>query len=340
MTVIIGIDPHKSTHTAVALCEDEAELATITLRATRQQADKLLKWAEPLGPRTWAVESAGGLGYLLAQQLVDAGERVIDVPSTLASRIRVLGSGHSNKNDSNDARSVAIAALRSPTLRSVRPADHIEVLRLLAKRNLDIGRLRNAAASRLHAQLAALAPGGISKELNASDADELLKDLDPGTAVEQTRCELAFELLGDIRRLDQQLKESHKRIKVAVQASKTSLTDLYGVGPVLACEIIGFTGDVHRFPDRDKFAAYNGTAPIELSSGGRVVHRLSRRGNRRLNHAIHMAAICQILHTESEGRAYFDKKVAGGSTKREAVRSLKRQVSNAVYRQLVSDAQR
>jgi transposase len=340
MTVIIGIDPHKSTHTAVALCEDEAELATITLRATRQQADKLLKWAEPLGPRTWAVESAGGLGYLLAQQLVDAGERVIDVPSTLASRIRVLGSGHSNKNDSNDARSVAIAALRSPTLRSVRPADHIEVLRLLAKRNLDIGRLRNAAASRLHAQLAALAPGGISKELNASDADELLKDLDPGTAVEQTRCELAFELLGDIRRLDQQLKESHKRIKVAVQASKTSLTDLYGVGPVLACEIIGFTGDVHRFPDRDKFAAYNGTAPIELSSGGRVVHRLSRRGNRRLNHAIHMAAICQIRHTESEGRAYFDKKVAGGSTKREAVRSLKRQVSNAVYRQLVSDAQR
>jgi transposase len=340
MTVIIGIDPHKSTHTAVALCEDEAELATITLRATRQQADKLLKWAEPLGPRTWAVESAGGLGYLLAQQLVDAGERVIDVPSTLASRIRVLGSGHSNKNDSNDARSVAIAALRSPTLRSVRPADHIEVLRLLAKRNLDIGRLRNAAASRLHAQLAALAPGGISKELNASDADELLKDLDPGTAVEQTRCELAFELLGDIRRLDQQLKESHKRIQVAVQASKTSLTDLYGVGPVLACEIIGFTGDVHRFPDRDKFAAYNGTAPIELSSGGRVVHRLSRRGNRRLNHAIHMAAICQIRHTESEGRAYFDKKVAGGSTKREAVRSLKRQVSNAVYRQLVSDAQR
>ena len=340
MTVIIGIDPHKSTHTAVAICDDEAELANITLRATRQQADKLLKWAEPLGPRTWAVESAGGLGYLLAEQLVDAGERVIDVPATLASRIRVLGSGHSNKNDSNDARSVAIAALRSPTLRSVRPADHTEVLRLLAKRNLDIGRLRNAAASRLHAQLAALAPGGISKELNASDADELLNDFDPSNAVEQTRCDLAFELLDDIRRLDRQLKESHKRIKVAVQASKTSLTDLYGVGPVLACEIIGFTGDVRRFPDRDKFAAYNGTAPIELSSGGRVVHRLSRRGNRRLNHAIHMAAICQIRHTESEGRAYFDKKVVGGSTKREAVRSLKRQVSNAVYRQLVSDAQR
>jgi transposase len=339
MTTIIGIDPHKSTHTAVAVCDDEAELANISLRATRQQVEKLLKWAEPLGPRTWAIESAGGLGYLLAQQLVDAGEWVVDVPATLASRVRVLGSGRSNKNDSNDARSVAIAALRSPTLRSVMPADHTEVLRLLAKRNLDIGRLRNAAASRLHAQLAALAPGGISKELNASDADELLKDLDPRTVVEQIRCELAFELLDDIRRLDHQLKESHKRIKVAVKASKTSLTDLYGVGPVLACEIIGFTGDIRRFPNRDKFAAYNGTAPIELSSGGRVVHRLSRRGNRRLNHAIHMAAICQIRHAESEGRAYFDKKVVRGSTKREAVRSLKRQVSNAVYRHLVSDAQ-
>lgn len=113
MTVIIGIDPHKSTHTAVAICGNEVELASITLRATCQQTDRLLKWAEPLGPRTWAIESAGGLGYLLSQQLVDAGERVVDVPATLASRVRVLGSGRSNKNDANDALSVAIAALRA-----------------------------------------------------------------------------------------------------------------------------------------------------------------------------------------------------------------------------------
>jgi transposase len=144
--------------------------------------------------------------------------------------------------------------------------------------------------------------------------------------------------LADVRHLDHQLAESKQRIKVAVQASGTSLTEVFGIGPVLACSLIGYTGDVCRFKSRDQFAAYNGTAPIEVSSGGRVAHRLSRRGNRNLNHAIHMVAICQIRHTHSEGRAYFDRKVAEGKTKREAIRSLKRQISNTVYRHLVLDA--
>ena len=130
MTVIIGIDPHKAPHTAVAIGRDEQQLAEIRVRATSQQTQQLLAWAEPLGKRTWAVESAGGMGYLLSQQLVGAGELVLDVPATLASRVRVLGTGRSDKNDPNDALSVAIAALRSPGLRSVEPADHREVLRL------------------------------------------------------------------------------------------------------------------------------------------------------------------------------------------------------------------
>ena len=340
MTVIIGIDPHKATHTAVAIGCDETELATVTVRATRHQTDRLLSWAEPFEKRTWAIESAGGLGYLLAQQLVDAGEHVLDVPATLASRVRVLGTGKSDKNDPNDARSVAIAALRSPGLRSVQTADHAEVLRLLAKRNQDIGSLRTKLVCRLHAVISSLAPGGIAKELNASDANGLLEAFEPSSPVETTRHQLALELLEDVRRLDCQLKESHKRIKIAVRASGTSITEVYGIGPVLACSLIGFTGDVTRFRSRDQFAAYNGTAPIEVSSGGRVAHRLSRRGNRQLNHAIHMVAICQIRQTHSEGRAYFEKKVDEGKTKKEAVRSLKRQISNTVYRHLVLDAQR
>jgi transposase len=340
MTVIIGIDPHKASHTAVAIGCDERQLAEIRVRATWQQTTRLLAWAEPLGERTWAVESAGGLGYLLSQQLVGAGERVLDVPATLASRVRVLGTGRSNKNDPNDALSVAIAALRSPGLRSVEPANHREVLRLLAKRNHELGRLRNMVVSRLHAALANLSPGGISKELNASDAVRMLGDFDPVTPVEQTRYDLALELLDDVKRLDVQLKESHKRIKTAVQASGTSLTELYGVGPILACALIGYTGDVRRFSTRDQFASYAGVAPIELSSGGRIVHRLSRRGNRQLNHAIHMVAICQIRQKDSEGRVYFERKVAEGKTKREAIRSLKRHISNSVYRQLLLDTQR
>jgi transposase len=340
MTVIIGIDPHKASHTAVAIGCDERQLAEIRVRATCQQTERLLAWAEPLGDRTWAAESAGGLGYLLSQQLVGAGERVLDVPATLASRVRVLGTGRSNKNDPNDALSVAIAALRSPGLRPVEPANHTEVLRLLAKRNHEIGRLRNIVVSRLHAALASLSPGGISKELNASDAVRLLGGFDPVTPVEQTRYDLAMELLDDVRRLDVQLKESHKRIKTAVRASGTSLTELYGVGPILACALIGYTGDVRRFTTRDQFASYAGVAPIELSSGGRIVHRLSRRGNRQLNHAIHMVAICQIRQKDSEGRVYFERKVAEGKTKREAIRSLKRHISNAVYSELLLDAQK
>jgi transposase len=340
MKVIIGIDPHKGSHTAVAISGDENEVASIKVRSTRRQVPQLLAWAEPFGTCLWAIESAGGLGYLLAQQLVDAGENVVDVPATLASRVRVLASGRSNKNDPNDALSVAVAALRAPTLRSVQAADHAEVLRLLAKRNLDIGNHRTRVVCRLHAALAALAPGGIAKELNASDADELLDRIPAGTPVAQARHDLAAELLDDVRRLDVQLKESHRRIRVAVKASGTSLTELFGVGPIIACMLIGYTGDVRRFANRDQFATYNGTAPIELSSGGRVVHRLSQRGNRRLNHSLHLAAISQIRQPHSQGRAYFDRKVTEGKTKKEALRSLKRQVSNAAYRQLLVDAQR
>jgi transposase len=340
MTVIIGVDPHKASHTAVAVSNNEQELARKRVRSGSAQAEQLVEWAAPFTERIWAIESAAGLGYLLAQQLVAAGEEVFDVPPTLASRVRVLGSGRSNKNDPNDATSVAVAALRSSGLRRVQPVGHSEVLRLLSKRNTDIGDHRTRVVCRLHALLAELAGGGIAKEMYASDVERFLADHKPETAVEQVRFDLADELLSDLRRLDEQLKASHKRIREAVRASGTSLTELFGVGSIIAGTLIGFTGDVTRFANRDHYAAYNGTAPVEFSSGGRVVHRLSRRGNRTLNHALHMAAVSQLRQPHSEGRAYFDRKVAEGKTKREALRSLKRQMSNAVYRQLLVDTRR
>lgn len=255
-------------------------------------------------------------------------------------RVRLLGSGRSDKNDPNDALSVAVAALRAPTLRGVYAVDHGEVLRLLAKRNLDIGSHRTRVVCRLHAALAGLAPGGMSKELNACDAEAFLDQVEPVSPVEHVRLEPAREMLADVRRLDAQLKDCHRRIRAAVLASKTSLTDPFGVGPMIACSLIGYTRDVRRFRNRDQFAAYNGTAPVEVSSGGRITQRLSRRGNRRLNHAIHMAAVTQIRHPHSEGRTYFDRKLAEAKTNKEALRALKRQVSNAVYRQLLVDAAR
>ena len=169
MSVIIGVDPHKASHTAVAIGGDEREVAKITVRATYQQTVRLLAWAEPFAERTWAIESAGGLGYLLAQQLVDAGEVVLDVPPTLASRVRVLGTGRSEKNDPNDAFSVAIAALRSEGLRTVEQADHTEIMRLLAKRNHDLGRLRARLICRLHNALADLSPATFLMPIGSSD---------------------------------------------------------------------------------------------------------------------------------------------------------------------------
>jgi transposase len=340
MHVMIGVDPHKGSHTAVAIDDGEVELAKLRVTASGRQVDELLAWARSFERRTWAVESAGGLGFLLARQLVDAGEVVLDVPATLAARARVLASGRSNKNDPNDAFTVAVAALRAPRLVEVRRDDHVEVLRLLARRNHDLGRLRTRVCNRLHALLAELSPGGISKEITASSASALLASLTLTTGADRARHALAIELIDDIQRLDAQMRASKQRIRDAVLESKTSLLEIFGVGPVLACMLVGHAGDVRRFKSRHHFAAYTGTAPIELSSGGRIVHRLSRRGNRQLNHAIHMAALSQIRHLDSAGRVFYDRKLAEGKTKREAMRALKRRISDNVYRHLILDADR
>jgi transposase len=340
MTVIIGIDPHKASHAAFAIDDNEVELAQLSVRAGQCQLERLLCWARPFRTRTWAIESAGGLGYLLAQQLVGAGECVVDVPATLSSRVRVLGTGRANKNDPNDARAVAIAALRAPALAFVRPEDHVTVLRLLAKAHLDAGRARSRACCRLHALVAELVAGGIRKEVVVSQAESLLETIAPVGVAHQQRLELAYELLDEIRVLDAKMKRSKDRIATAVGASATTLTDLYGVGPIIAAIVIGYSGDIRRFPTAGHYAAYNGTAPIELSSGGRTVPRLSRRGNRTLNHAIHMIAVTQIRNRDSEGRTYYDAKVAAGKTSREALRALKRKISDRVYRQRMNDLRR
>jgi len=183
-----------------------------------------------------------------------------------------------------------------------------------------------------------LVPGGVRKEISAGQAARILGQLRPSDAVVTARCELAAEFLADIRHLDAQLRDTHKKLAAAVRASGTSLTGLFGVGPVIAGTVIGDVRQVFRFPTRGHFAACNGTAPVEVSSGGRQVYRLSLRGNRRLNHAIHMAAITQIRHKHSQGRAYYEKKLAEGKTHKEALRCLKRRISDAIYAALVADA--
>jgi transposase len=215
--------------------------------------------------------------------------------------------------------------------------DHVTVLRLLVKRHRDMAQLRNKHCSRLHALLIELEAGGIGGKISATNACELLDWITTTDETTRYRILVAREVVDDIARLDQALKASKKRIAVAVTASGTSLTTIVGIGPIGAATIIGYTKDITRFPTRGHYATYNATAPIEVSSAGNTRHRLNLRGNRILNHAIHIAAVTQLRH-DTNGRIYFDKKIAEGKTTKEAIRALKRRISDAAYRALIADA--
>jgi transposase len=250
VAVMIGIDPHKASHTAVAIDPAEVPLGQLQVRACAAQAERLLAWAQAWPQRTWAVEGAGGVGHLLAQQLLAAGERVLDVPSKLAARVRLLASGNINKNDPNDARSVAVAALRSPGVREVCRDDHAAVLKVWSKRYRDLGRARTQVACRLHQVLCELIPGGAGagKEITAGQAARILGSITPAGAVEAARCQLAADLTEDLRGIDARIRQTRKTLAAAVQATGTSLTGLFGVGPVIAAAVIGDVRAVSRFP--------------------------------------------------------------------------------------------
>jgi transposase len=200
-----------------------------------------------------------------------------------------------------------------------------------------MARLRSKHCSRLHALLLELKPGGIGVKISVGNASRLLDAITVGDEATRYRVMVGREVVDDIARLDATLKASKKRIAVAVSASGTSLTDIVGVGPVGAATIIGYTKNIARFPTRGHYATYNATAPIEVSSAGNTRHRLNLRGNRILNHAIHIAAVTQLRH-DTTGRIYYRKKITEGKTPKEAIRALKRRISDAVYKALIADA--
>jgi transposase len=234
--------------------------------------------------------------------------------------------------------SVAIAALRSRVRREVRADGHAAVLKIWARRHRDLSRERNQVACRLHAVLCELVPGGHRREITAGQAAMLLLQVTPAGAIAQAWHELGGQLTSDMRRLDAQLRDTRKKLAAAVKASGTSVTAVFGTGPVNAGTVIGDVATVSRFASRGHFASWNGTAPTEVSSGDRKIYRLSLRGNRRVNHAIHMAAITQIRHKHSDGRAYYERKIAEGKTHKQALRCLKRRISDAIYARLLADA--
>jgi len=276
---VIGIDPHKGSHTAAVINGDEELVGELSLCADGRQRDRLLRWAAPFEPRLWAVEGATGHGALLAQQLVASGETVVDVPAALSARARLLDAGHKDKTDAHDARSAAIVALRNRNVRAVTREDHRQILRLLARRHHQLVAARTRAICRLHAVLAEMIEGGLSKKLSAKRASIELNKIRPHDSIGIERKRIAAEFVDEVRRIDLALVELHRRINTAVKAADTLVTDVFGVGPIVACYLIGYSGNMHRFPSAGHYARYNATAPIEASSGPKRRHRLNPNGS-------------------------------------------------------------
>jgi transposase len=339
MKVLIGVDPHKASLAVAAIDEASGEfLERAAFAQDRAGLRSLERWAKRFPERRWAVENAGGLGRHLAVRLAGSGEAVVDVPPKLSARVRVLSTGNARKNDGLDALATALAASRNERLAQVEPEAASEAMRLLSERREDLVAERTRALNRLHALLRDLLPGGVARRLSAERAARILRSIRPKGTSARLRRSLASEILRDVRTLDRKIADLDGRIEAEVQASGTTLTDIFGIGPILAARIIGTVGDVGRFPTKGHFASYSGTAPLEASSGEAVRHRLSLAGNRHLNYTLHMVAVCQA-RSDARGGAYYRKKITEGKSRKEALRCLKRHISDAVYRRLVADSQ-
>jgi len=339
MKIVIGVDPHKLSVTIEVLDDREQVLATGRFATDNAGYAAMRKRVAAWPERTWAVEGSNGAGRPLAQRLLADGEHVVDVPAKLAARIRMLDTGHGRKTDAHDAHSVAVAAVRAKELRVLALDPQLEALRMLVDRRAELARQRTQTANRLQRLLAELTPGKAKKDITSQQAKTILASVRPRDLVGKTRRRLAAEQLADLVAVEKKIKALTKELKALVQESGSTLMDLPGVGPIVAARILADVGDVARFADRNRFASWTGTAPLDASSGEQIRHRLSRAGNRRMNHMLHIAAATQI-RLDTEGRRYYRRKIATGKTRMEAMRCLKRRISDAVYRQLLADARR
>jgi transposase len=334
--VIIGVDPHKMSATIEVVDTHEQLLGTGGFPTDRAGYAAMRGYVKQWPDRLWAVEGANGAGRPLAQRLLENGERVVDVPAKLAARVRLFDTGHNRKTDARDAHSIAIVAVRTQGLRVLAADGELETLRMLTDRRDELAHQRVQTVNRLRRLLSELLPGQRKRDLSAAQAKAMLAGIRPRDIAGKTRRRMAAEEIADLVALDAKLKKIKAELKAAVLARDSSLMDLNGVGPAGAARILADVGDVPRFADRNRFASWTGTAPLDASSGEQNRHRLSRAGNRRMNHVLHIAAIVQIRH-DTEGRAYNRRKLAAGKSPMEALRCLKRRLSDVVYRQLVAD---
>ncbi|MGO4342208.1 IS110 family transposase [Pedococcus sp. 2YAF34] len=327
--VIIGVDPHKLSATIEVVDHHERLLGSGRFTTDRAGYDAMRTYVAGWPDRVWAVEGSNGAGRPLAQRLLEDGEQVVDVPAKLAARVRLFDTGHNRKTDARDAHSIAAVAVRTKTLRVLALDGELEALRMLVDRRESLTRRRVQTVDRLQALLAELLPGQAKKDITTGQAKTMLASVRPRDIAGKTRRRIAAEELAELVAVETKIKKSTAELKAIVLARGSHLMDLPGVGPVVAARVLADVGDVTRFADRNRFASWTGTAPLDASSGEQNRHRLSRAGNRRMNHMIHIAAISQI-RLDTDGRAYYRRKRAEGKKPLEAIRCLKRRISLSI----------
>jgi len=335
--IVIGIDPHKKTHTAVASAESGKPVESITVPARHKGHERLLEWARRIDvDRIFAIEDCRHVSGSLERFLIERGEKVVRVPPKMMAGAR-RSARVAGKSDPIDALSVAQAALRSPDL----PEAHLEgperELRMLLDHREDLVNERTRIEGRLRWHLHDI-DATISVPPRALDSFKWLDKLEELLAKrEQTvQVEIARDLVADCWRLSKRANRLQKRIEQLVRDNHAPLLEIPGVAALTAAKLVGEIAGIDRFATDGKLAVHAGVAPLEASSGNRQRHRLNRRGNRQLNAAFHRMAVTQI-RCHDPARRYVERKMSEGKTKREAIRCLKRQLVRVVFNTLKSD---
>jgi transposase len=335
MVVTVGSDSHKSTHTFVAADANGRELGKRTVQATTDGHLEALRWAKQWPGRRWALEDCRHLTRRLEADLLRAGERVVRVPPKLMAGAR-RGARTRGKSDPIDALAVARAALREPGLPVARLEGASREVRVLVDHREDLVRQRTGHQSRLRWHLHELEPGYqiAARSLDRSKTLNKLEAILQGHRGAVAR--VARQLVDQIRSLTVAIKELDREIGQLVTPRSPHLVQLVGCGTLTAAKIVGETAGVGRFRSRGAYAMQTGSAPIPVWSGNDTRHRLNRGGNRQLNAALHRIAVTQLQH-HPPAIEYVRRRTAGGENKTEAIRALRRRISDAVYRCLVAD---
>ena len=333
--IVIGVDSHKRTHTAVAADGNGRKLAEVTLATTSAGHLELVRWARRFPDRRFALEDTRHLSRRLAADLLRAGEAVAWVPTRLMAGARRHGR-EQGKSDPIDALAVARAALANPDLPVATLEGEARELRLLVDHRDDLVAERTRAINRLRWHLHELDPGN-EPAPRSLDRAVVLRTLDERLAgVGGTVARIARELVGRIRDLTGTIDALEREITRLVRDVAPTLLALPGCGPLTAGKLVGEVARIGRFTSAAAFARHNGSAPLPVWSGNVVRHRLSRKGNRQVNAGLHRIAITQ-MRLGGAGQAYVEHRTSAGDSKKEAIRALRRRISDEVYRRMRHD---